>query len=231
VSGATPIKIFYGDVPRSVRATMLFPADQEKARIVAGWAIARSLHSAAGKTADELVAIARDAAAFVNIRDDVGQREGAGQAVGEVIKVLFAMTSMEQDRNVASFESAIQVVESAVVEAGERTSRTTLSASLTLLRPALHLWGAWSLEGRRWPSTSAEADALVERAGIILQQLVDWNIGRKGVPSIHLNGEFLHPYHGWQSTGLRLYPPRLRRDDVPVRRGAGRPKSRPAKNG
>jgi molybdopterin converting factor small subunit len=228
---ASSIAILHGDLPRSVRAAMLFPADQEKARVVVGWAIARQLQLPSTRTADDLVLIAKDAAAFTHLKEEVGRRETAGEAVGEVIKALFAMISTESDRKSASFEAAILVVENTVFKAGEKTSRTGLRDHLALLRPVLHLWGAWSRFERRWPSTDIEAAALVEYAEILREQLVAWDHGRNP-SSKHLSGDFLRPYEGWLPQGLKLHALSLRPDDVPVRRSAGRrPKTRPAKAG
>jgi hypothetical protein len=230
VSGSIPLPIFYGDVPLSVRAAMLFPIDHEKARVLVGWAIARDLQPPTDRSTDELVSIARDAAAFIKIKEEVGQRELAGQAVGEVGKALFAMVSNHKDRPVASFESAIQVFENVVVQAGQQVGRSRLYRYLGLLQPALHLWAAHSVEARPWPATQSDVDLFLERAEIIREQLVKWNAGRSA-KSQYLSGKFLQPYRGWVPTGLKLYPPRLRLEDVPVRRAAGRPKSRPAKRG
>jgi hypothetical protein len=224
------IPIFYGDVPRSVRASALFPADPEKARVLVGWAVARRLQSPGNRSQDDLVSISKDAAAFTYIKEEVGQREDAGKVVGEVVMTLFAMIANDHDRRSASFESAMHVVENAVVEAGQKTSRSTMSPLLTLMRPSLHLWCAWRLRERRWPSSDAEAGVLVEHAELVRRNLVDWDRGRS-VSSEHLKGDCLCPYLGWSPVGAKLYPPRLRRDDVPVRRAAGRPKSRPTKSG
>jgi hypothetical protein len=230
VSESIPLPIFYGDLPLSLQAAMLFPIDHEKARVVVGWAIACNLQSPTDRSTDELVSIARDAAACIKIKQEVRRRDLAGQAVGEVVKALFAMVSNDKDRPVASIESSIQVLENVVVQAGQQVGRSRLHDYLGLLQPALHLWGAHNLDARRWPATQGDVDLFLERAEIIREQLVKWNADRSA-KSQYLSGKFLQPYRGWVPTGLKLYPPCLRPDDVPVRRTAGRPKSRPAKSG
>jgi hypothetical protein len=232
VSGSA-IPIFYEDVPMSVRASMLFPADPDKARLVVGWAMAKTPQVSAGRSKDDLVLIASDAAAF-DLRDEVVQRGVAGSAVGEVIKALFMMVSNDADRPVASIKSAIRVFEDAVVDAGGQVGASRVHEYLGLLQPALHLWAAWSDVNRRWPVTQDEANEFIERAEIIREQLVNWNVDRAdgAAHSQHLSSEFLQPYQGWRPTGLKLYPSRLRRADVPVRGKPGRrPQPRPAKRG
>lgn len=152
---------------------MLFPADPEKARIVVGWAIARRLQLPSAGHADGFVpaSIAKDAAAFAYLKDDVDRRERAGQVVGDVIKALFAMSATDRDKNVASLSSAILVYENTVVKEGGKMSESTAREYLALLKPSLHLWGAWSWD-RQWPATDIQASALVERAETLRQQLV-----------------------------------------------------------
>jgi hypothetical protein len=227
------IPIFYDDVPMSVRASMLFPTDPDKARLVVGWAMAKTPQVSAGRSKDDLVSIAADAAAFASIREEVGEREIAGSAAGEVVKALFAAVSNDADRPTASIKSAIYIFESCVVAAGGKVGASRVHEYLGLLQPVLHLWGAWSEVNRRWPVTQKDADELVEQAEIIREQLVNWNVDRadRSSHSQHLSGDFLQPYQGWRPTGLKLYPSRLHRDDVPRRRPAGRPKSAPAKRG
>jgi hypothetical protein len=213
------IPIFYGDVPMSVRASMLFPADPEKARVLVGWAIAREPQASANRGRDEVLAIARDAAAFAKMTKEVGEREYAGQAAGEVVKALFLMIAHEPHRADASLEWAMQAVDKVVDKSGG-DHRTRLHEYLRLLRPALHLWVIRRLD-ESWPRTRDEADALIERGEIVRVQLTAWNQGRRQ-PSQHLQGEFIAPYEGWRPQGLRFYPPRLA--SATAKKSKGRPR-------
>jgi hypothetical protein len=222
VSGSTSFLIFYGDVALSMRAAMLFPADQEKSRVVVGWAIARDLQSPTDRSTDDLVSIARDAAAFANLRKEVGDREYNGGAAGEVMKALFLMIAHDPHRPYASMEWAMRTVEDVVDKTGGH-HRSKLHEHLKLFRPVLHLWVVRRLD-ERWPHTQDEADAFIERAEIVREQLTIWNqIRRQPIP--HLQ-EFIEPYEGWRPQGLRLYPPYLR--SIPVKKAGGRPKKKPS---
>jgi hypothetical protein len=227
--GLKPIPVFYNDIPRSVRATMLFPVDEEKARTVVGWALAREKPcDGHQRTVEELVAIAQDAAAFVFLKEQVRQGEEDGVAVGEVIKVLFAMVGTSRDRAVASIDSAIAVVENEVVFRGSKVSRSWLRSRLKGLQPVLHLWGAWSLAERRWPANRTAADKFIQDAESLRLTLKAWNSSRSGSGK-YLSGSFVSPYLDWQPNeddkGLGAVS--LRADDVPVRRPPGRRKLRP----
>jgi hypothetical protein len=222
----SPIPIFYDDVPMSVRASMLFPADPEKARIVVGWAIARNLQSPTGRTEDDLVSTARDAAAFGKMTKEVGEQEEAGQAAGEVMKALFMMIAHGPHRRAASMEWAMQVVDGAVGKKANARHRTRLHAYVKLVRPVLHLWATLRLDEHRWPRTQDEADAFIERAEIVRQQLTIWDQGRPPLQrSPHLREMTAAPYAGWRPRGLRFYPPHLK--SMPAK-NLGRPRKGPS---
>src|SRR3954454_21855879 len=83
------------DVATSVRAAMLFPDDEEKARTVVGWHLAGGPLAEYAKShpldSTELLRIAKDAHDFQKIREEVGKREVAGYHAGAVVLVLWGL--------------------------------------------------------------------------------------------------------------------------------------------
>jgi hypothetical protein len=193
---------------------MIFPRDEEKARIVVGWGCATESTSNTEPTG-------RDAASFAFIRDEVVRNWAAGHAVGEVIKALFALVSTDKDRHLASINGAIRVAQ------GSAIGRSTLLQHLSSLQPVLHLWGAWSKRDRRWPRDKEDLDFFLEEAEIILHELKVWNSSQP-TPSLHLKGQFVSPYEGWMPRfDVKVHAISLPDEKVPKRMPPGR-KRRPS---
>jgi hypothetical protein len=162
-----------------------------------------------------------------------------GQQVGEVVKALWALICSH--RGIASWDSAIWVVEDVWAAAGLKTSRATLRAHLTELRAVLHFWGAFALRNYQFlldPSVGYsgldDVTAFVSEAMALWQQLRQWRHGRNK-PDMLLAGDVVGPWvgwdphqpqSGWPDTG-RLYaislPPGVL---VPAPRPSGRPSNR-----
>jgi hypothetical protein len=162
-----------------------------------------------------------------------------GFRTGEVVKTLWALICDRPD--VASWDSAIGVVEDAWVDEGHKAGRATFRADLSEMRAVLHLWGAFALRGHQFladPNIGydelADLGAFMSEAMALRQQLCQWRDGRNTSDTL-LAGDAFGPWIGWQpheprpgwpDTG-RIYhvslAPSVR---VPVRRPSGRPPKR-----
>jgi hypothetical protein len=160
-----------------------------------------------------------------------------GFRTGEVVKTLWALICDRPD--IASWDSAIGVVEDAWADEGHKAGRATFRADLSEMRAVLHLWGA-PVVGHQSSPTQILADELADlgafmsEAMALRQQLCQWRAGRNTSDTL-LAGDAFGPWIGWQpheprpgwpETG-RIYDvslaPGVR---VPVRRPSGRPPKR-----
>jgi hypothetical protein len=159
-----------------------------------------------------------------------------GHRAGEVVKTLWALIRSRPD--IASWDSAIWVVEDAWAGEGHKSGRSTFRADLSEMRPVLHLWGAFALRDYQLladPNVGYNAlddlGAFMSEAMELRQRLCRWRDGRNTSDTL-LAGDAFGPWIGWQpheprpgwpDTG-RIYPislpPSVR---VPVPRPSGRP--------
>jgi hypothetical protein len=237
------IAMHHGDILNSIRAAMIFPANEEKARIYVGWIMAARLrrlghtpkypHAAIHPIGLETVlAVGRDAVAFPHIKADCDKNLFAGLAVGEILKSLHALIC--SDPQTASIEAAIQVVEDRGFENGFKTGRSTFWKHLSAFQAVLHLCGAWSIRERKWKlsgeyTAALDARAFLTEAEILKRDLVSWN-SKRSQPIKLLQGTFLDPYEGYipyesepQRAG-RIPPLVLPTTAMPNRRPPGRPR-------
>jgi len=236
-----PLPVHQGDVCGSLLGAMLFPNDRAKAESYAAQLLTKRplqdyLQAGYGFAfpIPFLDALGRDLSS-----KEIERQTLHGQRVGEVVKTLWALICSHPD--IASWDSAICVVEDASVAVGLQTSRATLRAHLAELRAVLHFWGAFALRNYQFivePTVGYngmdDLRAFVSEAMALLQQLCHWRNSRN-MPDKLLAGDVVGPWigwdphqpqSGWPDTG-RLYAislhPGVR---VPVRRPSGRPPNR-----
>jgi hypothetical protein len=221
------LPVFHGEPATSVVAVMLFPndlplAETLAARILASGPIQKI--SAPLPLAPEFLAVL---GRKVSTEDD--QQFTKGVIVGEIVKTLWALINTSP--TVASWAAAIEVVEGVASDHNVQTGQHRLNARSTYqkylheFRPALHLWGAFSLGGRRWPS---DYTIFFAQAMALLGELKKWAIGRPA-ESLNLSGDFYSPpaelVPAEWPLSFPLPIPTLSTDRVPTRRRRGRPRN------
>lgn len=236
-----PLPVYRGDVCGSLLGAMLFPGDAAKADTYSAKLLTKGPlqdYLRAGHTfsltrnISHLDALGREISS-----KKIETQKLHGRRAGEVVKILWALICSRPD--IASWESAIWVVEDAWAGEGHRAGRTTVRTDLTEMRAVLHLWGALALRDYRFlvdPNVGYDGlddlAALMSEAMELRQQLCLWRDGRNTSDTL-LAGDAFGPWIGWQrpeprpgwpDTG-RLHavslPPGVR---VPVRRPSGRPR-------
>jgi hypothetical protein len=68
--------------------------------------------------------------------------------MGELFKVLFALAN--HDPELASWEHAARIVEATAAKAKAYGSRTSIMEAKRRFLSVAHLWGAYSIRGRKW---------------------------------------------------------------------------------
>jgi hypothetical protein len=245
-----PFPVYRGDVCGSLLGAMLFPSDPTKADTYSAQLLTKGPlqdYLRAGHT----FSLTRE----ISLLDALGQAISSkqietqklhGSRAGEVVKILWALICSRPD--IASWDSAIWLVEDAWAGEGHKAGRATFRADLTELRAVLHLWGAFALRDRQFladPSVGYDRlddlTAFMSEAMALRQQLCQWRDGRNK-PDTLLAGDAFGPWIGWQpheprpgwpETG-RIYPISLPPSvQVPEPRPSGRPpkteKLRPVK--
>src|SRR5262245_63993369 len=139
-----PLPVYRGDVCGSLLGAMLFPSDAAKADTCSARLLTR------GPLQDYLRAGYR-----LSLTQEIAFLDGLGRVIsakeietqklhgfraGEVVKILWALICSRPD--IASWDSAIWVVEDAWAGEGHRAGRATFRADLSEMRAVLHLWGA-----------------------------------------------------------------------------------------
>jgi hypothetical protein len=236
-----PLSVYRGDVCGSLLGAMLFPNDAAKADTYSAQLLPKgSLQDY--RRAGHRLSLTQEITFLDALGREISSREIEtqklhGNRAGEVVKVLWALICSRPD--IASWESAIWVVEDAWAGERHKAGRTTVRADLTEMRAVLHLWGAFALRGYQFladPSVGYDGlddlAAFMSEAMALRQQLCLWRNGRN-TPDKLLAGDAFGPWSdwqrpeprpGWPDTG-RLQavslPPGVR---VPVRRPSGRPR-------
>jgi hypothetical protein len=237
-----PLPVYRGDVCGSLLGTMLFPNDPARADTCAAQLLRGPLQEylrAGYKFSLTQVITFLDALGREISSKEIETQKLHGNRAGEVVKILWALICSRPD--VASWDSAIWVVEDTWTGEGRRAGRATFRADLSEMRAVLHLWGALALRDYQLladPNAGYDGlddlAALMSEAMALRQQLCLWRDGRNK-PDTLLAGDAFGPWTGWQpheprpgwpDTG-RIYaislPPDVR---VPVPRPSGRPPKR-----
>ena len=135
----------------AVLGTMLYPNEGEDAqrRAFAAHHLAEPIRrfEAVGGVLpyDDLLRIVKDGGARL---DDLDQRWRGGTAMGELFKVLFALANHNPE--LASWEYAARIVEAYAAKAKDYGSRTFIMEAKRRFLSVAHLWGAYSIRGRKW---------------------------------------------------------------------------------
>jgi hypothetical protein len=234
------LPVYQGDVCGSLLGVMLFPNDLAKAESFSAQLLTKGplqdYLRAGHRFSPEQLILLLDALGRELPSKETARQKLHGQRVGEVVKVLWSLIRNRPD--IASWESAIWVVEDFSAGAGLTTSRSTFRSHLIELRSVLHLWGAFALRNYQFfvdPNAGYDGlddvTAFISEAMALRQQLCDWR-NRRNQPDTLLAGDVFGPWRGWQphqpqsgwpDTG-RLYAISLQADVcVPVPRRSGRP--------
>src|SRR5262249_21085287 len=238
-----PLPVYRGDVYGSLLGAMLFPSDPAKADTCAAKVLTKGPLQAY-RQAGYKFSLTQDITFLDALGREISSKEIETQKLhgfraGEVVKILWALICSRPD--IASWDSAIWVVEDAWAGEGHRAGRATFRANLSEMRAVLHLWGAFALRDYQLladPSVGYDGlddlAAFMSEAMALRQQLCRWRDGRNTSDTL-LAGDAFGPWIGWQSrepqpgwpdTG-RIYhvslAPSVR---VPLRRPSGRPRKR-----
>jgi len=238
-----PLPVYRGDVCGSLLGAMLFPSDPAKADTCAAQLLTKGPLQAY-RQAGYRLSLTQD----ITFLDALGREISSkvietqrlhGNRAGEVVKTLWALICSRPD--IATWDSAIWVVEGVWAGERHRAGRATFRADLSEMRAVLHLWGALALRDYQLladPSVGYDGlddlTAFMSEAMALRQQLCQWRNGRNQ-PDTLLAGDAFGPWIGWQpheprpgwpATG-RIYavslPASVR---IPVRRPSGRPPKR-----
>jgi hypothetical protein len=80
--------------------------------------------------------------------DNLDQRWRDGSLLGEVFKVFFALANHQPEW--ASWAHAARIVERGAAAARVPAARTSIMGAKQRLLSVAHLWGAYSIRGRKW---------------------------------------------------------------------------------
>jgi hypothetical protein len=142
------LPIFYDDLKSSVKAAMIFPCDQKKAKVYVGWLHAHELcHSDAEalrhtpvRSEEYLIKVARDAADFAPHHQEAIENLNRGYIVAFLVGALWGLICSELEK--AGWEGAIQITEKLTKKIKISGSRTEFRDCLNAFQPVLHLLGA-----------------------------------------------------------------------------------------
>ena len=178
----------------AVLGTMLYPNEGEDAqrRAVAAHYLAepiRRLEAAGGVLAyDDLLRIAKDGGTRL---DDLDQRWWDGTVIGELFKVLFALAIHNPER--ASWEYAARIVEASAAKAKVYGSRTSIMEAKRRFLSVAHLWGAYSIRGRKWQervdvdySFGDDVESFLAEAEILRRWGQTWRAGAARTPELQV---------------------------------------------
>jgi hypothetical protein len=223
--------------------TMLFPNEPTKADTFAAHHLTKGPLQASVGTGHMLSGL-QQIALFNAIGRGIASREIEmqelhGQRVGDVVKALWGLIC--SCPKIASWETAILMVENGSVAAGGQISRATLRAALSDMRRVLHLWGALALRDYQIladPNVGYDVlddlSAFMTEAMTLLQHLCTWRDGRKKSDTL-LADDALGPWPGWEPHQPRPEWPKTGgihgisfgpSVPIPVRRPPGRPRGR-----
>jgi hypothetical protein len=134
----------------AVLGTMLYPNEDQAAqrRAVATHYLAEPIRRfvlAGGMLPyDDLLRIVKDGGARL---DDLDQRWWGGTVMGELFKILFALANHNPE--LASWEYSARIVEKFATTAKVAGARTSIMAAKRSFLTVAHLWGAYSIRGRK----------------------------------------------------------------------------------
>jgi hypothetical protein len=238
-----PLPVHHGDVYSSLVGTMLFPNSPKKADTFAALhlmkgplqAYLRKRHRLSRPRQIELFnAIGRGISTH-----EIDRQELHGKRAGDVVKALWALICSHPQ--IASWDTAISIVEDESVAAGIQIGRATLRAALSELRGVLHLWGAFALRDYRILTERCvgydvldDLTAIMTEAMALLQQLCIWRDGRNTSDTLLAGDAFgpwigsqaHRPQLGWPSTGVIHRISFHLSVRIPTRRPPGRPPGR-----
>jgi hypothetical protein len=174
--------IYFGDLESSLKATMVFPCELQKAEAFAGWLILRAIRNAQDKGlhgwskalqqqddfGDQLLKISLAAADFAYVKDEADRNAADGVRAGVITATLHGMIC--DDILGASWSKAIEITEK-MVTAFNRSRRVSLPANrsqfadcLKKFAPVLHLLGARTI--RRQDTVPAGVDRIVDLTSV-----------------------------------------------------------------
>jgi hypothetical protein len=142
-----PVPGVPGDVCGSLLGAMLFPCDPAKADTYAAQLLTKGPLQDYRRAGHRL-SLTQEIT-FLDALDrgisiqEIETQKLHGTRAGEVVKILWALICSRPE--MASWDSAIWVVEDAWAGEGHKSGRSTFRADLSEMRPLLHLWGALAL--------------------------------------------------------------------------------------
>jgi hypothetical protein len=182
-----PLPVYRGDVCGSLLGAMLFPSDAAKAETFSAQLLTKGplqdyLRAGYGPSPTQEITFL-DALGREISSKEIETQKLHGNRAGEVVKILWALIRSRPD--IASWDSAIRVVEDAWAGEGHRAGRATFRADLSEMRAVLHLWGAFALRDYQLladPSVGYDGlddlTAFMSEAMALRQQLCRWRDGR-----------------------------------------------------
>lgn len=199
-----PMPVFYDNALLSLLANMYFPDDIDLARkCTAHFLSSGTLQNTlgAGVQVDNryMAAIISDLADGEPNRKLVARRRYRASAVGQIVKVLFAMINSEDARvrERATWELAIRIAEREIGHTIRR-SELSLHAHLRRFRPVLHIAGAFEMAREETARPPMNAAALMLNAMTLFERLKAWDTvrGFRGRRSDHLVGDIYWRWAG-----------------------------------
>jgi hypothetical protein len=141
------LPVYRGDVCGSLLGAMLFPTDPAKADTCSAQLLTKGhlqdyLRAGYRSSLTQEIALV-DALGRETSAKEIETQKLHGFRAGEVVKILWALICSRPD--IASWDSAISVVEDIWAGKGHRAGRTTFRADVSEMRAVLHLWGAFAL--------------------------------------------------------------------------------------
>jgi hypothetical protein len=200
-----PLPVYRGDVCGSLLGAMLFPsaakAETFSAQLLTKGPLQDYLRAGYGPSPTQEITFL-DALGREISSKEIETQKLHGNRAGEVVKILWALIRSRPD--IASWDSAIRVVEDAWAGEGHRAGRATFRADLSEMRAVLHLWGAFALRDYQLladPSVGYDGlddlTAFMSEAMALRQQLCRWRDGRNTSDTL-LAGDAFGPWIGWQ---------------------------------
>jgi hypothetical protein len=200
-----PLPVYGGDVCGSLHGAMLFPSDPAKAETCAAKLLTKGplqnyLRAGYRRSPIKEIAFVDALGREISAKEIESQRL-RGNRAGEVVKILWALICSRPE--LASWDSAIWVVEDAWAGEGHKAGRATFRADLSEMRSVLHLWGASALRDYQIladPNVGYDGlddlAALMSEAMALRQQLCLWRDGRNTSDTL-LAGDAFGPWIGW----------------------------------
>jgi hypothetical protein len=205
--GATrliPMPIFYDNALLSLLSNLLFPDDLTLARkCTAHFLSSGTVQSAlgAGIQVDGryMSAMLSDLADGQPDQKLVRRRRYWASAVGQVVKVMFALINANDPRvcDFASWEQAIRIAEREIGRT-VRGKRSSIHVQLRRFRPVLHLCAAFEMAKEETAMPPQTAEALMLNGMVLFERLKAWDTvrGFRGRRSDLLSGDVFWRWSG-----------------------------------